>query len=109
MRKIFSLVEPSDDSYSNESRIALQANRTPIRVMDVYNVDRAAKELHMHRAELINGEGRYQNSIVCTEGPCVEGFLQLGIDVDTIPIARELSQKKMMARIDPIKQIIIRR
>lgn len=109
MRKIFSLVEPSDDSYSNESRIALQANRMPIRVMDVYNVDRAAKELHMHRAELINGEGRYQNSIVCTEGPCVDGFRQRGIDVDTIPIARELSPKKMMASVQELAALFEKR
>ncbi|MBI3840126.1 MAG: glycosyltransferase family 4 protein [Planctomycetia bacterium] len=74
----------------------ISARRSRIRIVDVFNTDHAARALGMRRAELINQSGRYENLIVCTDGPCVPLLRQRGIRVFTTPIPRRIAPLEML-------------
>ena len=42
---------------------------TPVRILDVVNTDHAALNFLVHRLELINRQGEFQNDLVCSHGP----------------------------------------
>ena len=67
-----------------------------IRVVDVFNTDRAAKALGMRRAERINQSARYENLIVCADGPYVQMLRDRGIRVLTTPIPRRIAPLAML-------------
>jgi glycosyltransferase involved in cell wall biosynthesis len=74
----------------------ITSSPSPIKIVDVFNIDHAARVLGMRRAELINQSGRYENVIVCTDGPCVPLLRQRGIRVITTPIPRRIAPLEML-------------
>jgi glycosyltransferase involved in cell wall biosynthesis len=62
-----------------------------VRVVDVFNTDRAAKSLGARRAELLNDSGRFENVIICGPGPYVDVLRSRGIQVLTALIPRSLA------------------
>src|SRR4051812_22953540 len=75
--------------------LASAPSRAPIRVADVFNTDRAAKSLGMNRALRINQSGRFENLIVCGDGPFVQTMRERGLRVFTTSIPRRIAPVEM--------------
>ncbi len=88
----------ADSSFfrGNGAEPAVSARRGTIRVVDVYNTDKAAKSLGMYRAERTNQSGRYENLILCGNGPYVAALKERGIRVLNAPIPRRIAPLAML-------------
>lgn len=77
-----------------------QARRTPpFRVLDMINTDHCAKELLEHRVAQVNGTGRYQNEICCSDGPYVERLRAHGHTVHVVNTPRSLHPVRLAGAI----------
>lgn len=56
-------VEPDDGHGIDRARV-----RPPVRVIDLIDTDKSAKELPAHRAARVNATGRYENWTRCVFG-----------------------------------------
>jgi glycosyltransferase involved in cell wall biosynthesis len=62
-----------------------------IRVLDLINTDRSAKELLDHRVAQVNQSGIYENSMYCSSGEYVERLREKGHTVHVVETPRGLS------------------
>jgi glycosyltransferase involved in cell wall biosynthesis len=70
--------------------------RPSLKIVDVFNTDHAACALGLRRAELINQTGRFENLIVCSDGPRVTTIRDRGVRVFTTPIPRRIAPLEML-------------
>lgn len=83
----------------------ISASQPPL-IVDVYNTANAARQLGMRRAMLINQTGRYENLIVCADGPLVAELRAKNIRVFTTPIPRKIAPLEMLRCAREIARLI---
>jgi glycosyltransferase involved in cell wall biosynthesis len=89
--------------HDNHPRLAGQHR---IRVVDVFNTDRAAKSLGARRAELINQCGPFENVIICSPGPYTDVLRSRGIRVFTTAIPRSLAPLAVLRCVRRLKELL---
>lgn len=74
-------------------------NRKKIRILDLINTDKSAKELLAHRVAQINHSRVYENAIYCSSGEYVEKLRAKGHTVYVVDTPRGLSRLRLIRSI----------